>query len=290
MGLIQMQVSLQALKAFEAAARLGSFKLAAEELSLTPTAISHHIGNLENRLNVDLFYRQVRKISLTETGEKLASAISNGFRTIEDALEEVSTASRVIKITTTSSLAAMVLIPAMHDFSQIHPEISVEISTGESLENHLYALPIRYGVVSDVDRSDIIKYESFNVFAAAGLFRENWAEQSTTLFNTEWKNKNLPKPPLQTWLEKNTFEGKSITVQHFDQEIFGIQEALMANGLVFCSNTLVSRLIQAKLMQSLATESVQSELCYYIPDKEQLKRRNRHMNELIFWVEALLNQ
>jgi len=254
-----MQVSLQALKAFESAARLGSFKLAAEELSLTPTAISHHVSNLESRLNVDLFYRQVRKNSLTETGEKLAIAISKGFQTIEDALEEVSTASRVIKITTTSSLAAMVLIPAMHDFS-------------------------------DVDRSDIIKYESFNVFAAAGLFRENWAEQSTTLFNTEWKNKNLPKPPLQTWLEKNTFEGKSITVQHFDQEIFGIQEALMAKGLVFCSNTLVSRLIQAKLMQSLATESVQSELCYYIPDKEQLKRRNRHMNELIFWVEALLNQ
>jgi len=63
-----MQVSLQALKAFEAAARLGSFKVAADELSLTPTAISHHINNLENRLNVDLFYRQVRKITLTPTG------------------------------------------------------------------------------------------------------------------------------------------------------------------------------------------------------------------------------
>ncbi|MDQ9813930.1 LysR family transcriptional regulator, partial [Acinetobacter pittii] len=46
-----MQVSLQALKAFESAARLGSFKLAAEELSLTPTAISHHVANLESRAN-----------------------------------------------------------------------------------------------------------------------------------------------------------------------------------------------------------------------------------------------
>ncbi len=54
-----MQVSLQALKAFESAARRGSFKLAAEELSLTPTAISHHIGNLESRLNVSLFHRQI---------------------------------------------------------------------------------------------------------------------------------------------------------------------------------------------------------------------------------------
>ncbi|NNP69979.1 LysR family transcriptional regulator [Acinetobacter sp. Ac_5812] len=285
-----MQVSLQALKAFESAARLGSFKLAAEELSLTATAISHHVSNLESRLNVDLFYRQVRKISLTETGERLASAISNGFRIIEDALEEVSTASRVIKITTTSSLAAMVLIPAMQAFAEKYPEISIEISTGESLENHLYALPIRYGAVSSIAVSDIIKYESFNVFAAAGLFRENWAKQSITLFNTEWKNKNLPKPPLQTWLEKNTFEGKNITVQYFDQEIFGIQEALASDGLVFCSTTLVSRLIHSKLLKPLPTDAVRAELCYYIPDKEQLKRRNRHMNELILWIEELLNQ
>ncbi|NIE95235.1 LysR family transcriptional regulator [Acinetobacter sp. Tr-809] len=285
-----MQVSLQALKAFESAARLGSFKLAAEELSLTPTAISHHVSNLESRLNVDLFYRQVRKISLTETGEKLAIAISKGFRTIEDAVEEVSTASRVIKITTTSSLAAMILIPALQAFSQLHPEIELEISTGESLETHLYALPIRYGAVASISSTDIIKHESFNVFAAAGPYRKNWDEQSITLFSTEWKNKTLPKQPLQTWLEKNALEEKNITVQYFDQEIFGIQEALANDALVFCSTTLVSRLIHSKLLQTLPTQPVQSELCYYIPDKEQLKRRNRHMNELILWVEALLNQ
>lgn len=285
-----MQVSLQALKAFESAARLGSFKLAAEELSLTPTAISHHVGNLENRLNVDLFYRQVRKISLTETGERLASAISNGFRSIEDALEEVSAASRVIKITTTSSLAAMVLIPSMQAFAEKHPEISIEISTGESLENHLYALPIRYGAVSSVVASDIIRYESFNVYAAARLDMSAWTEQAITLLSTEWKNKNLPKPPLQTWLEENGLARLNIQLRNFDQEIFGIQEALASDGLVFCSSTLVRRLIDAKLLQTLPTQSVQSDLCYYIPNKEQLKRRNRHMNELINWVEGQLNQ
>ncbi|MCH7340226.1 LysR family transcriptional regulator [Acinetobacter higginsii] len=285
-----MQVSLQALKAFESAARLGSFKLAAEELSLTPTAISHHVSNLESRLNVDLFYRQVRKISLTETGEKLAIAISKGFRTIEDALEEVSTASRVIKITTTSSLAAMILIPAMQTFSQLHPEIELEISTGESLENHLYALPIRYGAASSVAASDIIRYESFNGFAAARLDMSVWTEQAITLLSTEWKNKNLPKSPLPTWLEQNGLARLNIQLKNFDQEIFGIQEALASDGLVFCSSTLVHRLLHAKLLQTLPTQPVQSELCYYIPNKEQLKRRNRNMNELILWVEALLNQ
>ncbi|MDO3656162.1 LysR family transcriptional regulator [Acinetobacter genomosp. 15BJ] len=285
-----MQVSLQALKAFESAARLGSFKLAAEELSLTPTAISHHVSNLESRLNVDLFYRQVRKISLTETGEKLASAISDGFRTIEDALEEVSNVSRMIKITTTSSLAAMILIPSMQGFSQMHPEIAVEISTGESLDNHLYALPIRYGAVSSVSPSDIIKYESFNVFAAAGLSMSTWKQQPIKLLSTEWKNRALPEPPLTAWLIENGVAHPKIELKCYDQEIFGIQEALASDGLVFCSTTLVSRLIHSKLLQPLPTNAVRAELCYYIPNKAQLKHRSRNLNELITWIENQLNQ
>ncbi|MGY0638751.1 MAG: LysR family transcriptional regulator, partial [Paraglaciecola chathamensis] len=122
-----MQVSLQALKAFEAAARQGSFKLAAAELSLTPTAISHHISNLESRLNVSLFYRQRRQISLTETGRKLAKATSDGFRKIDSALEEVIKAGSTVRVTTTSSLAAMVLIPSQHEFEQANPDIAMEI-------------------------------------------------------------------------------------------------------------------------------------------------------------------
>ena len=96
-----MQVSLQALKAFESAARRGSFKLAAEELSLTPTAISHHISNLESRLNVSLFHRLGRRISLTGTGIRLAKATSEGFRKIDSALEEVMKAGSAVRVTTT---------------------------------------------------------------------------------------------------------------------------------------------------------------------------------------------
>lgn len=84
-----MQVSLPALKAFEAAARLGSFKRAAEELSLTPTAVSHHITNLEQRLGTTLFVRRARQIALTDNGKVLSSAATQGFATIAIALETV---------------------------------------------------------------------------------------------------------------------------------------------------------------------------------------------------------
>lgn len=283
-----MQVSLQALKAFESAARLGSFKLAAVELSLTPTAISHHITNLESRLNVDLFHRQVRKITLTTTGERLAGAISEGFRKIEDALDEITVNGNVVRVTSTSSLAAMLLIPSINEFYQLHPDISVEFSTGEALESHLYTLPIRYGDVSSVPAKDVLKYESFNVFGASKLALFKDASEPITLFTTEWKNKALPSPPLETWLELNGWNKKRVIIKKFDQEIFGIHEALSANGLVFCSDTLTHRFVKANLLQEFKTKPIQSELCYYIPNKEDFK--NRNARKFIEWIESLFNQ
>jgi len=283
-----MQVSLQALRAFESAARLGSFKLAAEELSLTPTAISHHITNLESRLNVDLFHRQVRKITLTTTGERLAGAISEGFRKIEDALDEITVNGNVVRVTSTSSLAAMLLIPSINEFYQLHPDISVEFSTGEALESHLYTLPIRYSDVSSVPSKDVLKYESFNVFGASKLALSKDTSEPITLFTTEWKNKALPSPPLHTWLEVNGWDQKRVIIKKFDQEIFGIHEALSANGLVFCSATLTHRFVKANLLQEFKTKPIQSELCYYIPNKEDFK--NRNARKFIEWVESLFNQ
>lgn len=62
-----------------------------------------------------------------------------------------------------------------------------------------------------------------------------------------------------------------MTIKKFDQEIFGIHEALSANGLVFCSTTLTQRFVKANLLQEFKTKAVQSKLCYYIPNKEDLK-------------------
>lgn len=283
-----MQVSLQALKAFEAAARLGSFKLAAEELSLTPTAISHHVTNLESRLNVDLFHRQVRKITLTTTGERLAGAISEGFRKIEDALDEITVDGNVVRVASTSSLAAMVLIPSINEFYQLHPDISVEFSTGEALDNHLYTLSIRYGEISLVKSQDIVKYDSFNVFGSSKFDSLKCPSEPITLFTTEWKNKALSNPPLEAWLEENEWSQNRVIIKKFDQEIFGIHEALSANGLVFCSATLAHRFVKANLLQEFETKPIKSKLCYYIPNKEDFK--NRNAIKFIEWVENLFNQ
>jgi DNA-binding transcriptional LysR family regulator len=283
-----MQVSLQALKAFESAARQGSFKLAAEELSLTPTAISHHISNLESRLNVNLFHRLGRRISLTGTGKRLAKATSDGFRKIDSALEEVMKAGSAVRVTTTSSLAAMVLIPSQHEFERANPDISMEISTGESVDNQSYIIPIRFGDVSVAEDSDVIRSESFNVFGAYGVTSRSWSNEPITLFTTEWKNKSLPDPPLRAWLEANGLDGSDIRLKKFDQELFGIQQAMAGNGLVFCSTTLTRGLLKSDLLQQFDSRSVQSDLCYYVPNKDSFETRSAI--RFINWIEDILNQ
>ena len=70
---------LSALRAFEAAAHLGSFKAAAEELAVTPTAVSHQIRALESQAGLALFDRQVRKVSLTDAGTQLYPVLRDGF-------------------------------------------------------------------------------------------------------------------------------------------------------------------------------------------------------------------
>tara|TARA_R110002074_G_scaffold400158_1_gene594982 strand:- start:11178 stop:12029 length:852 start_codon:yes stop_codon:yes gene_type:complete len=283
-----MQVSLQALKAFESAARRGSFKLAAEELSLTPTAISHHISNLESRLNVNLFHRQGRRISLTGTGIRLAQATSDGFRKIDSALEEVMKAGSAVRVTTTSSLAAMVLIPSQHEFEQANPDISLEISTGESVDSQSYIIPIRFGDVSVAEGSDVIRSESFNVFGAYGIKSPFCSNEPITLFTTEWKNKSLPDAPLAAWLEANGLDGSNIALKKFDQELFGIQQAMAENGLVFCSTTLTRRLLKSNLLQQFETREVKSDFCYYVPDRASFETRSAA--RFINWFDGILNQ
>ena len=281
-----MQISLQALKAFEAAARRGSFKLAAEELSLTPTAISHHISNLENQLNVNLFHRKTRQIVLTEMGKILAKATSDGFRKIENALAEVETAGSVIRVTTTSSFASMLLIPALQEFSQAYPNIAVEVATDEAVDNQPYIIPIRYGDATVVAPNDIISYELFDVFGARDMKPPTWSTEPIEIFTTGWKNTTLPPPPLETWLTVNGLDGANIVLKKFDQELFGIQQAMTEKSLVFCSTTLTKRLLNTNLLQQFGTLPVKSDLSYYVPDKPSFDSRNTYV--FLNWITVLL--
>jgi LysR family transcriptional regulator, glycine cleavage system transcriptional activator len=123
--------NLSALQAFEATARLGSFSRAAEELSLTHSAVHRQVSALEARLGVQLFTRVRRRIALTEAGAEYAGRIRQHLERIgKDTLSLMSRAGlgRRLHIAVLPTLAAHWLIPRLADFQRHHPDISVSLS------------------------------------------------------------------------------------------------------------------------------------------------------------------
>lgn len=126
---------LNALRAFEVAARHMSFQKAAEELSVTPSALSYQIRQLENFLQVDLFERLNRAVRLTEAGQRIAPGVRDAFERLADAMERLKSAppANVLTVSTGPAFAAKWLTPRLHKFLERHPEIDIRISANLKL-------------------------------------------------------------------------------------------------------------------------------------------------------------
>lgn len=140
---------LGALRAFEAAARLGSFKRAAAELAVTPTAISHRIRELEVGLGVALFIRQTRKVVLTEAGHALFPPLREALDSMADAVMAVQRpARRIATLSATVAFTARLLVPRAASFRSRHPDWDLRLHAGDEavdLQAGAVDAAIRYG-------------------------------------------------------------------------------------------------------------------------------------------------
>jgi LysR family transcriptional regulator, glycine cleavage system transcriptional activator len=120
---------LNSLRAFEAAARHQSIKLACAELHVTHAAVSRHVRKLEKQLGRDLFERRHRQIILTEAGEVLLGALTTGFSHIQRALTQLSGKPGLerLVISVDPDFAGLWLVPRLSDFYAIVPDTLVEI-------------------------------------------------------------------------------------------------------------------------------------------------------------------
>jgi LysR family glycine cleavage system transcriptional activator len=123
--------SLRALTAFEAAARLGSFRRAADELGITRSAISHQIRALEEELGISLFRRDLRRAELTAPGQAYFPAVREAFDRIETETEALRPDSLDTELTVQVyvTVALKWLIPRLHDFERRFPDMKVRLWT-----------------------------------------------------------------------------------------------------------------------------------------------------------------
>lgn len=140
---------LNALRAFEAAARCLSFQDAAAQLFVTPAAISHQVKHLESYLGVKLFHRGNRAIQLTAEGEALSASLTELFGQLDLALDRAMAQSTAhLRVSTMESFAAKWLAPRLHRFHRQCPDLKVRIETGNEHADFVHGgidVAIRYG-------------------------------------------------------------------------------------------------------------------------------------------------
>jgi DNA-binding transcriptional LysR family regulator len=120
---------VHALSAFEAAARHGSFAIAAEELCITPSALSHRIRLLEEFVGERLFIRDGRAVSLSEFGRRYLDVVRSALRTLTDfpLPHRSEPVQPRVKVTVPPTFARFLVLPRLSEFTSLHPEIVVEM-------------------------------------------------------------------------------------------------------------------------------------------------------------------
>ncbi|MES2401681.1 MAG: LysR substrate-binding domain-containing protein [Pseudomonadota bacterium] len=141
---------LSALRAFEAAARHRSAKRAADELSVTPTAISHQLRSLEDWLGVPLFIRKPRQLELTAAGRELLGDVGNALDVMAGAVARLRAVPqrRHVTLSTTPAVASRWLLPHVGRLREQHPELDLHIHVTHepvALDGHSADIAIRYG-------------------------------------------------------------------------------------------------------------------------------------------------
>ena len=141
---------LARLRTFEAAARLQSFALAAQELHLTASAISHQVARLEAMLDIRLFERSAHGVRLSPAGEHYLLHVGAALSAIATATDDLRQGIRnSLYVHSAPSLASLWLMPRLHRFAQAYPDISLNLSAAHTPSDFALGqadIDIRYGI------------------------------------------------------------------------------------------------------------------------------------------------
>jgi LysR family glycine cleavage system transcriptional activator len=246
--------SLSSLRTFEAAARLGSFSLAADELSVMASAVSHQIKLLEEYTGVRMFHRINRTVVLTDVGRRYANEIAFAFEHMVAATQNVakSDKSDILSIHSSPSFATQWLMPRLARFSTIQPDIDVRLHAAHSGVDMVpeFDIDIRYGTkLSSASTVSVFLPEEVIVPMCAPALIDGPKPihrpedlRHHTLIHSEatlvgWDDWVRPKPNLKLNLKRGL---------RFDRSFMSIGAAVDGLGVCLESLLLVQREIEMK--------------------------------------------
>ena len=264
---------LNTLRAFEAAARHLSFARAADELHVTPAAISQQVKLLEEQLGVLLFQRG-RKLALSDAASAVLPLVTEAFDQLERAMQKARPGSHgnVLVISAPPAFAARWLIPRLDDFQSHHPDIELRLHATRRLVDFQ---------IEDVDVAIRFGAGNYPGLIAERLMLEAIVPVSTprqaarirtandlvhsTLLEDDWHVGNGMFPDWGTWLGTLGVKiGKPLRIRHFGDASLAIQAAVSGLGITLSWNSLVTDDLKAGRLVRLLDQAIPTTLGYYL--------------------------
>lgn len=266
------RLPLNAIRSFYVAAQAGRFRLAAEQLGVTESAISHQVKRLEQLLGAVLFERQGREMQLTPVGLRYLASVRRAFGELTRATAEIAGSPDQARVTLTlpTSLAAFWLIPRLGELQQRHPEINLQLLTTNrkcDFARENIDLGIRYGHGSwpGFQAVPLLSEQLFPVASPAYLAKRRQAAPETLLRSArlianalhpgEWEEwalaHGLAPPPMEQAL---VLESSELILQ-------GTMEGV---GMAMGRRPIVDRLLASGQLVALFGREARSAAGYYL--------------------------
>ncbi|WP_013590564.1 LysR substrate-binding domain-containing protein [Paraburkholderia phenoliruptrix] len=272
---------LPALRFFEAAGRHQSFKLAAAELNVTPSAVSHGIVGLEEALGVELFVREPRGISLTATGADYLSYVSEAFSLIAIGTQRLPNhrANRPIALSCAPTFASRWLLPRLPHFRARWPKVNVTVDTshrqvGFPVDGFDFAIRLSRAPVAGSAWTRLFGEQLVPVCSPGYLESLRDVQGTPLLSNATLIHVNAASEDWQTWLEATGAE-------HVDPDAglrvdtiqLAFEAASMGLGVALGRRPLVNRDLESGALVQAAFNTVNSATAYWLVSAENADRR-----------------
>ena len=284
---------MSAIRAFEAAGRTGSFRDAANELHLTPSAVSHAIRKLESTLSTVLFERSGRAIRLTPAGENLMRHAGAAFDELRRGLEEVAgRGPRLLRVHSAPSFAAQWLAPRLARFLATDPTIEVRLAANTDyarFTNDDFDLDIVYGLPR-VEGVEVISLGEETVTPLCHPTLAANIRKPDDLLKQVLIRSDVKQVQWHQWFMANNISAPPLHGMRFDRSFLAIAMAASGLGVALESTRLAEREIGSGLLVApLAGRSTDIRYKAHYLTFPRVSRQRRAVRAFADWVASELS-
>jgi LysR family glycine cleavage system transcriptional activator len=287
-------IPISAIRAFEAAGRTGSFRDAANELHLTPSAVSHAIRKLESTMGTTLFERSARSVRLTPAGENLMRHAGAAFDNLRRGIEEVTgRGPQLLRVHSAPSFAAQWLAPRLARFLAAEPKLEVRLAASTEyarFSNDDFDLDIVYGQ----PRNEGLEIVSLGEETVTPLCTPDIAKKirkPKDLFGQVLIRSEVKQVQWHQWFAANGLEPPAIHGMRFDRSFLAIAMASSGLGVTLESTRLAEREIATgKLIAPLAGRSVDIRYVGHYLVFPRANQERRAVRAFVDWIADELSQ